>query len=113
MFLEDITKWVDDGSPVDVVYFDFQKAFDKVLHQILLIKLKAYGIGESMINWPHLEYCILAWRIYHKKDFDELERVQRRATQLISELKHLCYEKRMLECRLTTLETRRLRGDLI
>ena len=51
MFLEDITKWVDDGSPVDVVYLDFQKAFDKVPHQTLLIKLKAYGIGESVINW--------------------------------------------------------------
>ena len=25
-FLEEITKWVDDGSPVDVVYLDFQKA---------------------------------------------------------------------------------------
>ena len=50
-FLEYITKWVDDRSPVDVVYLDFQKAFDKVPHQRLLIKLKAYGIGESMINW--------------------------------------------------------------
>ena len=27
---EEITKWVDDGSPADVVYLDFQKAFDKV-----------------------------------------------------------------------------------
>ena len=26
-FLEGITKWVDNGSPVDVVYLDFQKAF--------------------------------------------------------------------------------------
>ena len=26
-FLEEITKWVDDGSPVDVIYLDFQKAF--------------------------------------------------------------------------------------
>ena len=50
-FIEDITKWVDDGSPVDVVYLDFQKAFNKVAHQRLLIKLKAYGIGERMINW--------------------------------------------------------------
>ena len=31
-FLEEITKWVDDGSPVDVIYLDFQKAFDKVPH---------------------------------------------------------------------------------
>ena len=26
-FLEEITKWVDDGSPVVKIYFDFQKAF--------------------------------------------------------------------------------------
>ena len=29
-FFEEITKWVDEGSPVDVIYLDFQKAFDKV-----------------------------------------------------------------------------------
>ena len=50
-FLEEITKWVDDGSPVGVVYLDFQKAFDKVPHQKLLLKLKAYGIGNDVINW--------------------------------------------------------------
>ena len=62
---------------------------------------------------PHLDYCIQAWRSYHKKHIDELERIQRRATKLIPDLKNLCYERRLLECRLTTLETRRLRGDLI
>ena len=36
-FLEEITKWVDDGSPVDVIYLDFQKAFDKVPHQRLIL----------------------------------------------------------------------------
>ena len=51
MFLEEITKWVDDGSPVDVVYLEFQKAFDKVPHQRVLLKLKAYGIGNDVINW--------------------------------------------------------------
>ena len=37
-FLEEITKWVDDVSPVDVIYLDFQKAFDKVPHQRLISK---------------------------------------------------------------------------
>ena len=31
-FFEEITKWVDEGSPVDIIYLDFQKAFDKVPH---------------------------------------------------------------------------------
>ena len=44
-------KLVDEGSPVDVIYLDFQKAFDKVPHQRLILKLKAHGMGNSIINW--------------------------------------------------------------
>ena len=50
-FFEEITKWVDDVSPVYVVYLDFQKGFDKVPHQRLLLKLKAHGVGNDVINW--------------------------------------------------------------
>ena len=50
-FFQEITKWVDEGSPVDVIYLDFQKAFDKVPHQRLTLKLKAHGMGNSIINW--------------------------------------------------------------
>ena len=50
-FLEEVTKWLDEGSPVDIIYLDFKKAFDKVPHQRLLLKLKAHGIGNGMINW--------------------------------------------------------------
>ena len=49
--LEEITKWVDDGSPVDEIYLDFQKALDKVPHQRLILMLKAHGMGNSIINW--------------------------------------------------------------
>ena len=50
-FTEIISKWVDEGSPVDVIYLDFQKAFDKVPHQRLIIKLRAHAMGDSIVNW--------------------------------------------------------------
>ena len=290
-YTEIISKWVDDGSPVDVIYLDFQKAFDKVPHQRLLIKLKSHGMGVNIVTWiqnwltdrrqrvsvegetsawtavhsgvpqgsvlgpllflvyindledgvasnilkfaddtkifrrvqtrqecrtlqddlnrldqwsakwqmlfnqskckclhigrangkepyemhntvllktskekdlgvtisadwkvseqcgiaarkgnqllgmikrnityreknliiplyksivrPHLEYCIQAWRPHLKKYIDKLERVQRRATKLIPELRILSYEDRVQQCKFTTLETRRVRGDQI
>ena len=51
MFFEEITKWVDEGSSVDVIYLDFQKAFDKVPHQRLILKIKSQGMGNSIITW--------------------------------------------------------------
>ena len=29
-FLEETTKWIDVGSPVNLIYLNFQKSFDKV-----------------------------------------------------------------------------------
>ena len=50
-FFEEITKWVNEWLPVDIIYLDFQKAFDKVPHQRLILKLKSHGMGNSIINW--------------------------------------------------------------
>ena len=50
-FFEEITKWIDEESPVDIIYLDFQKAYDKVPHQRLLLKLKAHGIIDWIEQW--------------------------------------------------------------
>ena len=42
---------MDEGSPVDVIYSGLQKAFDKVPHQRLILKLKSHGMGNGIINW--------------------------------------------------------------
>ena len=44
-FTEDVTSRVDKGEPVNVIYLDFQKAFDKVPHKRLSYKIKAHGLG--------------------------------------------------------------------
>ena len=46
-----VTKQVDKGLPVDVVYLDFSKAFHKVPHNRLINKIMAHGIGSFEANW--------------------------------------------------------------
>ena len=54
-----------------------------------------------------------AWRPHLKKDSARIEAVQRRATRMIPTLKGLSYHQRLSLLNLTTLETKRLRGDFI
>jgi len=37
--------------PVDAIYLDFQKAFDKVPHNRLIQKVRAHGIGGNVAKW--------------------------------------------------------------
>ena len=62
---------------------------------------------------PHLDYCVQVWRPHLQKDIKLIEGVQRRATKLLPTLKNKTYHERLHILKLTTLETRRTRGDLI
>ena len=48
--LDNWTEVLDDGASIDCVYLDFMKAFDKVLHQRLLYKLKHYCVSEELME---------------------------------------------------------------
>ena len=62
---------------------------------------------------PHLEFAVPVWNPYLKKDIEKLEDIQNKATRLVPTLKKKEYEFRLTKLGLTTLETRRKRGDLI
>ena len=49
-FIESVTKSVDDGNSLDIVYLDFAKAFDKVPYQRLFRKLEAHGVRGPVLS---------------------------------------------------------------
>ena len=62
---------------------------------------------------PLLEYCVQVWSPYKQMHISLIERVQERATRLVSSMRNLSYEERLRRLGLTTLVERRYRGDMI
>ena len=52
-----ISRGLDKGRAIDLILFDFAKAFDVVCHTILLDKLRSIGIGGKLLNWLHEFLC--------------------------------------------------------
>jgi len=67
---------------------------------------------KNMVR-SHLDYCSSVWSPYMKKDIEALEKVQKRATKILPQLKHMYYSDRLKACKLPLLHYRRIRGDMI
>ena len=62
---------------------------------------------------PYLEFAILVWNPFLGKDIDKFESIQHKVTRLVPNLKSRHSNFRLEQFKLTSLETRRKRGDLI
>jgi hypothetical protein len=52
--IESVHDWsvaLNNKRSVDVIYIDFQKAFDTVSHPKLILKLESYGISGALLKW--------------------------------------------------------------
>ena len=47
----DFSLHLDFGAQIDAIFLDFSKAFDKVPHQRLFLKLSHYGIQGALLPW--------------------------------------------------------------
>ena len=52
-YLDKASDSIADGNVVDVIYFDFAKAFDTIPHWKLLRKLENYGKKNTLLRWIH------------------------------------------------------------
>ncbi len=46
-----MTRMLDEGHTVDVIYVDFAKDFDSATHRFSLGKMKPFGLGDSDVRW--------------------------------------------------------------
>jgi len=92
-------------SAFGVVYM-IKKSFTSLTRKQFLL------IYKTFIR-PKIEFCSSVWSPHHQYLISMVEKVQRKATKLVNNISHLPYNSRLSYLGLTTLETRRLRGDLI
>ena len=71
-----------------------------------LDKTMFHTLYVSLVR-PHLEYASEIWNPYLIGDMQTLEKVQRRATKLVPELRHLDYTSRLVALNLPSLLYRR------
>ena len=50
-FIQDLSDTLNEKGQTDIIVMDFSKAFDKVDHQRLLLKLHRLGINKDVITW--------------------------------------------------------------
>ena len=49
--MDKVSRYLDSGEPVDAIFLDFAKAFDKVAHRRLARKLAVRGISGKVLQW--------------------------------------------------------------
>ena len=48
--MDSVMELIEEGIPVDILYFDFKKAFDRVPHNRLILKLQGLGIDGKVLD---------------------------------------------------------------
>eukprot|EP00061_Rhincodon_typus_P003942 g21354.t1 len=76
----ELTKKIDEGRAVDIIYLDFSKAYDKVPHDRLTFEYRSWDVVlrfYEMLMRPLLQYCVQFWLPCYRKDIIKQARVQK------------------------------------
>ncbi len=74
--VHDIASELDKKHQIDMIVMDFQKAFDKVPHKRLILKLNRYGIRGKTLNWIENFLTQRKQRVVVEGDYSEWVRVE-------------------------------------
>ena len=74
--MDEWTYNLDKGIQIDVIYTDFEKAFDKVPHQRLISKLEAYNLNSTLLLWIQDFLCNRKQRVIVNGTYSQWYRVE-------------------------------------
>ena len=98
---------------VNMVVSKANRMLGLILNTFTYLNLELFRSLYCTFVRSQLELAVSAWNPYLAKDKEALELVQRRATKRAPGLSSLSYEERLVKLRISSLEERRIRGDLI
>ena len=114
------TCWLSMSSSKTQVHLDLLHLdTDDIVPSVTQLKgsVKELNMFHNYARWRMvrslLDYCVSVWVPYRKGDIEVLEKVQKKATKIIPEIRHLPYRptERLKACKLPTLRFRQVRGD--
>jgi hypothetical protein len=110
------------------VTFDTDLKFDHHIQRVVTKANQMIGIIKRSFTYldkntflklykafvrPHVEYANVIWCPHLKRQSQAIEKIQRRATKLLTDCKDKSYGDRLRYLHLHSLKGRRIRGDLI
>ena len=66
---------LEEGAPVDLFYFDFKKAFDRVPHKRLLLKLEKLGIRGKLLEIIRVFLTDRTFKVSVEGKFSDIKKV--------------------------------------
>jgi len=69
--MDEWTECLERGGQINAIYTYFEKAFDKVLHQLLLQQLIHYNVNPTVIKWIKSFLCFRRQRVKLNGFFSE------------------------------------------
>ena len=51
--LEKLKRRINNGAYISALFMDISKAFDRINHDLMSVKLKAYGFSTNPLNLMH------------------------------------------------------------
>ena len=84
-----------------------------IVRTFQFIEQDSFILMYKAIVRPNVEYGNTIWYPHLRRDIESIERIQKRATRQIPQLKDLTYNERLKKLKLPTLAHRRRRGDML